>query len=107
MNVAALRLLAAAIVAQPLVNEDFLEPSVLNEVEHALTIAPTNAPPASIDWKPATNGLSRTAIALKLVTSQRSDGRWVVGTNDVTATARRMLERLAEESRESPSPPVR
>lgn len=107
MNVAALRLLAATIVAQPLVNEDFLEPSVLNEVEHALSIAPTNAPPASVDWKPATNGLSRTAIALKLVTSQRSDGRWVVGTNDVTATARRMLERLAEESRETPSPPVR
>ena len=107
MNVAALRLLAATIVAQPLVNEDFLEPSVLNEVEHALSIAPTNAPPASADWKPATNGLSRTAIALKLVTSQRSDGRWVVGTNDVTATARRMLERLAEESRETPSPPVR
>ena len=107
MNVAALRLLAATIVAQPLVNEDFLEPSVLNEVEHALSIAPTNAPPASVDWKPATNGLSRTAIALKLVTSQRSDGRWVVGTNDVTATARRMLERLAEESRETPSPPGR
>ncbi len=103
MKVAALHLAAVAIVAQPLVNEDFLEPSVLNEVEHALSIAPTNAPPASVDWKPATNGLSRTAIALKLVTSQRSDGRWVIGTNDVTEAARRMLERLAEESREGTS----
>ena len=103
MKVAALHLVAVTIVAQPLVNEDFLEPSVLNEVEHALSIAPTNAPPASVDWKPATNGLSCTAIALKLVTSQRSDGRWVVGTNDVTAAARRMLERLAEESREGTS----
>ena len=63
MNVAALRLLAAAIVAQPLVNEAFLEPSVLNEVDHALSRAPTNAVALSAEsvafatlW--ATNGAS-------------------------------------------------
>ena len=95
---AALLAAAAYSGAHPLANEDFLEPSVLNEVEHALSVAPTNSPPP-VAWKPATNGLSRTALALHLVTSQRADGRWVAGTNDVTAAARQILERLAEEAR--------
>ena len=38
--------LALAIVAQPLVSPDVLEPSVQNEVDHALARAPTNAVPA-------------------------------------------------------------
>ena len=99
MKAAALPLVAVSIVARPLANEDFLEPSVLNEVEHALSVAPTNVPPPAVAWKPATNGLSRTALALHLVSSQRGDGRWVAGTNDVTAAARQVLERLAAESR--------
>ena len=83
----------AAITAQPLVNEDVLEPSVCNEVEHALSVAPTNVPVASC-LPFATNGLNRTQIAIRLVSSQRTDGRWFVGTNDVTAAAVRLLESL-------------
>lgn len=92
-------LLAAAIVAQPLVNEEILEPSVQNEVDHACARAPTNAPPipAAVRALPAyralfaTNGLSRTAQAIRLVSAQKADGRWFAGTNDVTAAA---LDRL-------------
>lgn len=84
---------AAVITAQPLVNEDVLEPSVCNEVAHALAMAPTNAPAANL--APVdTNGLNRTQIAIRLVSSQRADGRWMVGTNDVTAAAVEMLKQL-------------
>ena len=38
----ALAMLALSIPASPLVNEDVLEPSVENEVEHALAVAPSN-----------------------------------------------------------------
>ena len=85
-----------AVVAQPLVSEEVLEPSVLNEVEHALAIAPTNSPaPAGLPF--ATNGLSRTDLAIRLVSSQREDGRWLVGTNDVTAVAVGLLKSLCQE----------
>ena len=40
-------ILMAAIVAQPLVDSEVLEPSVLNEVDHALSRAPTNEIPIS------------------------------------------------------------
>lgn len=97
-------IVAAVIVAQPLVSDDVLEPSVLNEVEHALARAPTNAPPvtAAVKELPAyralfpTGGVSRTARAIRLVSAQKSDGRWRVGTNDVTAAACRILKTLAE-----------
>ena len=89
--------LAAAITAQPLVDEDVLEPSVENEVEHALSLAPTNASSAATARETAllaTNGLSRTAIAIRLVSLQRADGRFYVGTNDVTAAAAAVLSEL-------------
>ena len=78
--------LAVTVTAQPLVNEDVLEPSVRNEVIHALSLAPTNAPAATAPaaW---TNGQSRTQVAIRLVSAQKADGRWLVGTNDVTAAA--------------------
>ena len=78
--------LAVTITAQPLVNEDVLEPSVRNEVLHALSLAPTNVPAATVPaaW---TNGQSRTQVAIRLVSAQKADGRWLVGTNDVTAAA--------------------
>ena len=38
----ALAILGLTISASPLVNEDVLEPSVENEVEHALAVAPSN-----------------------------------------------------------------
>lgn len=78
------------IVAQPLANEDFLEPSVRNEVVHALARAPTNAPVAT-ELPLATNGLTLTAIAVRLVSAQRADGRWQKGTNDVTSAVVRVL----------------
>ena len=78
--------LAVSVTAQPLVNEDVLEPSVRNEVRHALSLAPTNAPAATVlpAW---TNGQNRTQVAIRLVSAQRADGRWLVGTNDVTSAA--------------------
>ena len=84
---------AAVITAQPLVNEDVLEPSVRNEVRHALSVAPTNAPAATVLPVP-TNGLTRTQIAIGLVSTQKGDGRWLVGTNDVTSVAVELLKEL-------------
>ena len=83
--------LAVSITARPLVNEDVLEPSVRNEVRHALSLAPTNAPAATIlpTW---TNGQNRTQIAIRLVSAQKADGRWLVGTNDVTSAAVEILK---------------
>jgi len=87
--------IAAVITAQPLVNEDVPEPSVCNEIEHALARAPTNAPP-TILLPLATNGLNRTQLAIRLVSSQGADGRWTIGTNDVTAAAVRLLKEMIE-----------
>ena len=86
-------LLAVSITAQPLANEDVLEPSVRNEVRHALSLAPTNAPSATVPpvW---TNGQNRTQVAIRLVSAQRADGRWLVGTNDVTSAAVKTLKEL-------------
>ena len=85
--------LAASITAQPLVNEDVLEPSVRNEVRHALSLAPTNTPVVTVPpvW---TNGQNRTQIAIRLVSAQRADGHWLVGTNDVTSAAVELLKEV-------------
>ena len=85
--------IAAVITAQPLVNEDVLEPSVRNEVRHALSLAPTNAPAATVLPVP-TNGLNRTQLAIRLVSAQKADGRWFVCTNDVTSAATELLKEL-------------
>ena len=90
MKVVTTAALAVAISANPLANEDVLEPSILNEVEHAIARAPTNPPPCA-SWRPFTNSVSATETAIRLVSSQRSDGRWVDGTNDVTEAALRIL----------------
>lgn len=84
---------AAVLTAHPLVNEDVLEPSVRHEVRHALSVAPTNAPAATVLPIP-TNGLNRTQIAIGLVSAQKADGRWLVGTNDVTSAATELLKEL-------------
>ena len=96
---------AAAITAQPLVSEDVLEPSVLNEVDHALSIAPTNSVPVTPAlftfaalWE--TNGASATARAIALVSSQRG-GRWFHDGRDVTPVAVRILRRAAGYDRET------
>lgn len=83
--------LAVTITVYPLANEDFLEPSVRNEVRHALSLAPTNVPAARFptSW---TNGQNRTQIAIRLVSAQKADGRWFAGTNDVTSAAVEILK---------------
>ena len=67
-----------------------LEPSVMNEVEHALGRVPecctTNAPAAFGDIF-STNGLSATAIAVSLVSRQDKDGKWIVNGTNATAEA--------------------
>lgn len=87
---------ASLITAQPLVDADVLEPSVQNEVDHALSVAPTNAPPSVLaqDGAFATNGMSRTDIAIKLVSLQNKEGRWMDGTNDVTKAVVDLLKEL-------------
>jgi len=99
-------ILALTLTVHPLANEDVLEPSVANEVDHALARAPTNAPPVArlpvfpVSHPLYTNALSRTAIAVRLVSAQRTDGRWYAvwdgRTNDVTSVAVERLERCRE-----------
>ena len=110
--------LALTIPLQPLVSENVLEPSVRNEVDHALSRAArteradaadaagpyvsdavsTNAF-ADIHFSSKrdvfnTNGLSSTDIAIKIVSLQRPDGTWKSGTNDVTSVAVEILKSL-------------
>lgn len=106
-------ILALVIPLQPLVDEEVLEPSVQNEVDHALNVAPTNKfekTEASIDFAKLyqTNGMSATETAIALISAQKSDGRWFLGTNEVTGAALEILRRLSgyQEERESdPLPP--
>lgn len=96
MKILLTALFGVAITAQPLVNEEILEPSVANEAWHALSRSPTNAPPATAEAQSRafvwTNGLSRSAIVVRLVSEQRGDGRWLFGTNDVTAAVVHILK---------------
>ena len=96
---------AAVITVQPLVDADVLEPSVQNEVDHALSLVPTNVVAFVEAPEPLrlycatndvfrTNGATRTEIAIRLVSSQRADGRWLCGTNDVTSAAAEILKGL-------------
>lgn len=91
-------ILALTLSVQPLADEDCLEPSIQNEVDHALSIAPTNAPPVDAAFAATdplgTNALSKTAIAIALVSAQGGEGRWMAGTNDVTRLAVEILEGL-------------
>ena len=95
-------LFAASLGVQPLPQPDGpLEPSVQNEVDHAVALgerwlaahgnaarsasAPYQAavagrPPCQGDLF-STNGLTRDRIAIKLISSQRAGGWWLVETN--------------------------
>ena len=94
-------IIAVVIYAQPLVDEDVREPSVRNEVDRALSLAPSNevakahalsqGSRLSFEVFGLTNGVSRTDAAIKVVSSQKSDGRWFSGTNDVSAAASAIL----------------
>jgi len=97
MHYSLLALSVLAIVAQPLVDSNVLEPSVQNEVDHALSRAPKEGVERveGVGRLPfLTNGMSRTDIAIRLVSEQKADGRWCVGTNDVTAAAIGILKSL-------------
>lgn len=92
-------LLAAVITAHPLANADVLEPSVQNEVDHALDVASTNevqVTEALVGFAAlyATNGLNATDCAIRLISTQR-DGRWLWNGADVTPVAVRILRRLS------------
>lgn len=88
--------LATTIVAHVINGPETLEPSVLNEVEHALAAAPaeTNAVSAAGDVF-ATNGLPAAEVAIRLVSLQRGDGRWLVNGTNFTAEAVRILESVS------------
>lgn len=81
-------LFAATIGVRPMPQADGpLEPSVQNEVDHAVDLAEawlarhsdTNAVPRDDLFK--TNGLPRERIALKLISAQRGEGWWMMSTN--------------------------
>ena len=87
------RAMSVQVIADP---DGPLEPSVLNEVEHALSRAPacaTNAPAAFGDIF-CTNGLSATAVAVSLVSRQGSSGEWIVNGTNATAEAVAILTEL-------------
>ena len=86
-------LVSVTLTAQPTVSSDVLEPSVRNEVRHALSRAA-----ADFARLYETNGLSAMDAAIRLVSTQRADGCWRAGTNDVTAAAVRILTELAGEA---------
>ena len=95
-----------AIPAPTIVSADVLEPSVENEVDHALACAPTSrverlsVPAEEFLRLYETNGLSATARAIELVSKQRRDGRWFIGTNDVTAAAVLLLKEFDSHEQE-------
>ena len=101
-------LFAASLGIQPLPQPDGpLEPSVQNEVDHAVALgerwlvavagrpsrpdahSATNVPSGDLF---ATNGLTRERIAIKLISSQRAGGWWLAETN--TAPTRLALQIL-------------
>ena len=90
---------SVVITAHPLANAEVLEPSVQNEVDHALNVASTNAvppTPAARDFARlyATNGMSATERAISLISSQK-DGCWYWQGTNVTPVAVRILRRTA------------
>ena len=97
-------LLAAVFALRALPQDEApLEPSVQNEVDHAVARAErwlARQARRDGDVLPqedlfGTNGLSRAEIALALVSSQRGEGWWVTPTNTVpTRTAVHILKGL-------------
>jgi len=88
-----LGIVAATFSVKPLPQaEGPLEPSIQNEVDHAidrgeawlvrqrLPAPATNRVETACDLF-ATNGLTREKIALKLISAQRGEGWWVTSTN--------------------------
>lgn len=105
MLIYALILAISIVTPTTLVDADVLEPSVQNEVDHALDLVPTNVL-SKVDYTHdfrifcatndffGTNGLSHSEIAIKLISCQKAGGTWTYGTNDVTAVAVEILKDL-------------
>ncbi len=89
-----LLLAASVFTATPIAPGEVIEETVVNEIEHALSRAPEVEVSAGVRGASHWKSSNPTELALKLVRSQRSDGRWFEGTNDVTAAAVRALKRL-------------
>ncbi len=104
-------MIAAAFQVRPMPQQDGpLEPSIQNEVDHAVDraeawlarqtnlvstarVATTNT--VDVARLFATNGLTREKIALKLISSQKGEGWWIVATNAApTRAAVEMLKGL-------------
>lgn len=99
----------AAIEIGTITSEDVLEPSIQNEVDHALSRSSAFDEPVTNALTGAsstnfmsfvhipsfwTNGLSATDKAIKLISLQNAEGRWFDGTNDVTRSVRAILQNL-------------
>ena len=97
--------IAAAFGIQPLPQPDGpLEPSVQNEVDRAIRLGERWLAAQRVEGNDnassqrnvalchATNGLAREAIAVKLVSSQRTGGWWITPTN--AAPTRQAVEIL-------------
>ena len=91
----------------PLPNADCLEPSIENEVNHALwrayavtnsAVSATNCVPSRANSTLAIlrSDLSNTDVAIRLVSTQNPDGRWLDGTNDVTSGVIEARERMLD-----------
>lgn len=85
-------------------DEEVLSESLGHEIDHALSCAyqsnfATNSVISSnlvnlVNAAFPTNNLTKTQIAVKLVSAQNSQGRWMLGTNDVTKIIVEILEEL-------------
>ena len=93
-------LVAAALVVRPPANPDILEPSIQNEVDHALAIVPvrpaeTNLAVIAVQREfariYATNGMNRTERAIALVSAQKN-GEWFYRGTNVTEAAVKLLQ---------------
>ncbi len=90
---------AVGVAVPALVSDEVLEPSVLNEVRHALAVAATNAATNAVAARDfvayyATNGMDATRRAIDLVSSQR-EGAWHWRGTNVTPVAVRILRETA------------
>ena len=93
--------LFSVLLARPLANPEVLEPSIQNEVDHALSLVP-NRPAetnlaviaANLEFARiyATNGMNATERAISLVSMQKN-GEWRWKGTNVTAAAVRLLGR--------------
>ena len=102
--IACAKFFAAALTMQVVADPNGpLEPSILNEVDHALSRVPVDAAgdassatnSAAIGDIFATNGLSLADIAVSLVSRQDRSGRWIVNGTNATAEAVAILVALA------------